>query len=500
MNDLTIPCNADEMLELCRSEGEGFWRETGERRTLALFARAAREVPAYADFLKKHGVEPSRIRTWADFQQVPATNKANYLRQYPLEELAWSGTLLGKPLDFAATSGSTGTPFYFPRSEQLEWQCSTVLEMFLRQSASTNRGPVAVINAFAMGPWMGGMITYKAFDLVNQRGRHPVAILCTGHSKPAIFEALRHWAPHFPEVILCGYPPLIKDVVDEAAGEGIDWRRFHLRLHFATEAFSEEFRRYLAKTARLKNRWLDTLSIYGSADLGAMAFETPWAILMRELITENAALSEALFAGKTATLAQFNPFFVQFEAPGGVVLVSGNNTIPLLRYSLGDGGGVLGFSALTGALEREGVAWKDRIREAALEPYRCELPFVFVHERLDFAVSLCGVKIFPETVRKVLIQEGFQRFCTGKFTLLVSHDAQQNQHFEVHVERKRAGVAEEDPEPGLRQAIVAALLCENAEYRSFHEQMPERALPKLVFWPFEHPLHFGPHAKHKWVK
>ena len=500
MNDLEIPYSSDETFDLYRTKDEGYWREVGERRTLALFARAAREVPAYADFLKKHGIEPSRIRTWADFQQVPVTDKANYLRQYPLEDLSWGGTLLGKPLDFAATSGSTGTPFYFPRSEQLEWQCSTILEMFLRHSSFQSRGPVAVINAFAMGPWMGGMMTYKAFDLINQRGKQPVSVLCTSNNKPAIFEALRHWATHFPELVLCGYPPLIKDVVDEGAREGIDWQRFHLRFHFAAEAFSEDFRHYVAKAACLKNLLLDTMSIYGSADLGAMAFETPWAILMRELITEDASLSDVLFKGKTATLAQFNPFFVQFEAPGGTVLVSGNNTIPLIRYSLGDVGGVLGFSELTRALDRQGVAWKGRIQEAGLESYRYELPFVYVHERSDFAVSLCGAKIFPETIRKILIQESFQRFCTGKFTLLVSHDEKQNPHLEVHVECKRGGTAAEKQELDLQQAIVAALLRENAEYRSAYEQMREKALPKLVFWPFEHPLHFGPHAKHKWIK
>lgn len=500
MNDLAIPYSSGELFDLYRHKDEGFWREAGQRRTLAMFARAAREVPAYADFLKKRGVDASRIRTWADFQQVPVTSKADYLRQYPLEDLAWGGTLLGKPLDFAATSGSTGVPFFFPRSEQLEWQCSTILEMFLRHSSFQSRGPVAVINAFAMGPWMGGMITYKAFDLINQRGQHPVSILCTSNSKTAIFEAFRHWAPHFPEVVLCGYPPLIKDVLDEGAREGINWRRFHLRLHFATEAFSEEFRRYLARAAGLRNPWLDTLNIYGSADIGAMAFETPWAILMRELITGDAALSETLFAGRTATLAQFNPLFVQFEAPGGTVLVSGNNTLPLIRYALGDVGGALDFSELARALDPHGADWKARIQAAGLESYRCELPFVYVHERTDFAVSLCGAKVFPETIRKVILQERFQTFCTGKFTLLVTRDEKQDPHLEVHVERKRGGETTEEQETGLRQAIVAALLAENAEYRSVHEQMRDGALPKLVFWPFEHPLHFGPHAKHKWIK
>ncbi|TSC56778.1 MAG: hypothetical protein G01um101418_179 [Parcubacteria group bacterium Gr01-1014_18] len=495
---LEIHENAKTLLDLYLSKEDPFWESLREKRTLELFHAAARLVPAYSDFLKKHEVNPSKIRTWSDFQKnVPVMDKKNYLRAYPLEAMTWGGTLKGKPLNFAATSGSTGVPFYFPRSPQLEWQCSLTLELFLRSSSFGTQGPIAVINAFSMGVWMGGMITFKAFDMINQRGHCPVSVLCTGNSKPAIFAALREWAPHFSEVILIGYPPFIKDVIDEGPSEGIDWSKIRLRLHFATESFSEEFRDYMAQKASLKNPYLDTMNIYGSADIGAMGFETPQAILFRKLIVSSSEAAQALFSGKTATLAQFNPYFINFEAPDKNVLLSGDNTIPLLRYSLGDKGGVLSYKDMTAHMDTHVPLWREEMSKAGIVQ-RYSLPFVYVYERGDLSVSLYGAKVYPETIRKVFLEGRFSDFYTGKFTLIVRYDQEQNQHLEVHVEQKKD--APRSDSKMLADAIVALLVHENAEYRSHHDQIPDKVLPDVILWPFGDPLHFGPNPKQQWIK
>ena len=50
-------------------------------------------------------------------------------------------------------------------------------------------------------------------------------------------------APQYDQIILCGYPPFMKDVVDEAKDNGVNWKDFNIKMIFAAEAFSEEFPR-----------------------------------------------------------------------------------------------------------------------------------------------------------------------------------------------------------------------------------------------------------------
>ncbi|MBI4215733.1 MAG: phenylacetate--CoA ligase family protein, partial [Parcubacteria group bacterium] len=438
---IEIPYSADELLDLQNSQKSIFWEEQKKTRAIALFKAAAANVPAYKDFLAKHQIDADQINSWDDFQNVPLTDKKTYLKQYELKDLVWGGTLKNKALNFASTSGSTGAPFYFPRNEDLEWQCSVILESFLKNTSLQTEWPVCVIIAFAMGVWMGGMITFKAFNLINQRGKYPVSILAASTSKPAIFNALKQWSPQFAETILIGYPPFIKDIIDEAPMEGIDLKKLRLRFHFATEGFTEEFREYLTKQAGVQNQYLDTMNIYGSADIGAMGFETPLTILIRKLLPLYPEFAKEIFALKTPTLTQYNPLYLTFEAVQGQVLLTGNNTIPLIRYAIGDNGGVFSFQQMTEILQQYKIDWYAFARLLGIHHYISELPFVYVYERTDLSVSLYGAKIYPDTIKKALQNESLTQWITGKFTMLTAYDEQQNQSLEIHLELKKEKTA-----------------------------------------------------------
>ena len=65
----------------------------GFERALGTFRRAALEVPAYADFLRRNGVAAEGVQTPRDFASLPPVTKANYLRHYPLNMLAWRGDM-----------------------------------------------------------------------------------------------------------------------------------------------------------------------------------------------------------------------------------------------------------------------------------------------------------------------------------------------------------------------------------------------------------------------
>ncbi len=463
----------------------------GRERAVSLFHRAAERVPAYADFLKKNGVHHTAICTWEDFQRVPQTDKKNYLRQYAISDLCWDGRLDDKTAIFSMTSGSTGQPFYFPRSPALDWQYSVALEDFFSRSPIPAPHSTLVIITFGMGTWIAGTITYRAVEIASERMQNKISILTPGIQKQQIFQILQDLSPQFSETVLMGYPPFIKDVLDEAEALGIPLKKFGIRLVFAAEVFSEQFRDYVAEKCGMVDPHLHTMNIYGSADIGAMAVETPMSIALRREALGNRAMFERLFGAiqKIPTFAQFNPHFIQCESVGGELLLSGDNVMPLIRYAIGDQGSVLSW-------DEARVCSAD----SSMFDGTAQLPFVSVYERSDFAVSLYGITLHPEIIRNSLYDPWVQEMLTGKFTVATEYDEKTNQYLAAVFEL-RPGVAAVDGAAGerLRAMLVDILRQGSSEFYELTQKIPDRQFIHIRFLPHEDPSYFAAGRKQKWV-
>lgn len=489
-----------QIFKLLSKKDSGYWTKEGEEKSLALFKTASENVPAYRDFLKKSKVNAEKINTWGDFKHIPVTSKKTYLRGYNLERLVWQGTLRDKSLVFTSTSGSTGEPFYFPRHEDLDFQYSLMLEEFL-QNRNSGSGPTLVIIGFGMGVWIGGLITYRAFEMASQRGGYRLSIITPGINKNEIFKALKKLSPQFKTTILVGYPPFIKDIIDESVQAGINLKKINLRLVFAAEPFNESFRQHLVSNAGIDSPYVDTMNIYGSADIGAMAYETPISILIRKLAIARNQLFKDIFGDikKIPTLAQFNPLFINFESIDGELILTGNNTLPLIRYAIGDNGGVISHSEIIKKIKSAGINIKTEIKKAGIKAVS-KLPFVYVYERNDFSTTLYGLAIYPETVREVLLENPFSRYLTGKLTLITKSNNHQDQYLEINIELSKNSQMGQSIKATLLKRIINNLCFKNSEFRELYTHFKERAKPRLVFWPAEDSKHFLPGVKQSWVK
>lgn len=473
-----------------------FWKRKGEQRALAIFKAAAARVPAYKDFLKKNKVNPERVTSYAHFQEVPPTDKKNYIKEYPLKDLAWDGKL-DHPSVFTSTSGSTGEQTYFFRSSLVDWQCSILQEIFIENSL-TPRKPTLVVVCFGMGIWIGGIITYEAITRLGERG-FPTSIITPGINKTEIFKALKKLAPSYHQTIIFGYPPFLKDLIDEAADWGINFSKMNVRFSTAAESYSEDYRDFLGKAVKLKDPVLDIMSIYGSADIGAMGFESPTSISIRRLARKDKKFSAKLFVStqKTPTLAQFVPTFINFEEVEGELYLTGSNSIPLVRYAIGDHGGVYSHKEMTSLL-REFKYNIPRVRNDKFK--NMELPFVYVFERNDFSTTLYGAQIYPEAIREVLIKNPFVKLLSGKFTLLTKYTEKHDQYLEINLELAREQRISKIARAQLLDHIIKNLMLKNSEFRELHRFIGKRALPKLMFWDHEDPNFFKPGIKQQWVK
>jgi phenylacetate-CoA ligase len=490
--------SARQILNFVRTKKSAFWEKERERRMLVLFHDAARRVPAYKDFLKKNRVDHSKIKTIGDFEAVPPVSKKEYLRKYPMEDLCWDGTLK-KQFVFTSTSGSTGEPFYFPRDARLDWESSIIHQLFLENSSRGSAEPTLVLVCFGMGVWIGGVLTYKAIEIAAKRGNYPVSILTPGISKDEIFKALKLLAPRYKQVILAGYPPFIKDVLDEAPEHHIDLRKLNVRVLFAAEAFSETFRDYVAEHTNMKNIFRDTMNVYGTADIGTMAYETPGAILIRRLAMKRKDVFEKLFTAiqKTPTLTQYNPLFTNFEAVDGEIFITGDNAMPLVRYAIGDNGGVYSFSELEHALGQTGFHLRSEVLKAKIPLY--ELPFVYVYERKDLSLKFYGAILYPEHVRAALQRKSLSGLVSGKFTMMVKFDKRNNQYLEIHVESRRGKLKDKKLRSLLEEVILEELLKNNAEFRNNYLSIPHKVKPRIVIRETGNPEYFRPGIKQKWV-
>lgn len=496
--------SAKRMLNFCHSKKSDFWNKTAVKTSLNLFHLASKKVPAYKDFLKKNGINPEKIKNWEDFQKVPPVDKKNYLRQYDIKDLCWEGSFQNN-LVFTSTSGSTGEPFYFPRSSQMDWQSSIFHELFLQYGDAKKNGPVLIIVAFGMGVWIGGLLTYKAFEICGRRGDYPVSILTPGINKKEIFSALKNLAPQYKQTIIVGYPPFVKDILDESELHQIDIKKLNLRFVFAAETFTENFRDYLVKKTGMNSCLKDVFHVYGSADLGTMAVEMPASILIKRLALKNEKLFADVFscASKVPTLAQFNPAFVNFESVNGELFLTGNNILPLIRYSIGDRGGVFTFSEIEEKFLKYGINLTEEAKKADIAECFFKLPFVYIYERTDLSTTLYGINIYPQYVKDALLHESLNDLLTGKFTMSTEFDEEHNQYLEIHLELKKNLKTEEIDiviENKVLDKVVEHLLSKSSEFRELKHHLGERAHPKLKFHEAEHPVYFKPGVKQSWVK
>lgn len=468
------------------------------KRTLGLFHQAAKGIPAYADFLKKNGIKPDSIKSPYDFRKVPVSDKKNYLQRYDMPDLLWGGDL-AKPLIFCSTSGSTGVPYYFPRDDKLSRQYSWLVEDFLKRSRGTDGKPVLVILAFGMGVWIGGVITLRAFEIATQRMNYPVSILPVGYNETEVMKALEQLSPQFGQTIIIGYPPFVKEIIDKAERHKIDLRKHKTRLLFAAESFTETFRDYLCKRTGA-DPVFDTLNIYGTADIGAMAYETPMSIFIRRQAVKNPELFKNIFGqiDKTPTLAQFNPRFIEFEEVDGEVLLSGNSAMPLIRYAIGDHGGVMGLKAMRQAYKKSGLDLDKELKKAGIT-VSTRQAFVYVYERSNFAATLHGIVIYPQYIKEALLAPKLEPFLSDKFSMVTRYDKNQDQYLEINVELKEGVTASAKLKNDAAESIRREMMKRSSEFAEVSKSRGSRNLLKIVFWPHAHPRYFSPGVKQKWL-
>jgi phenylacetate-CoA ligase len=462
-------------------------------RVLDLFRRTVREVPAYREFLATQQFDATSVRTYEDFARLPLLTKQNYINAYPLPARCTGGTVLGSEI-IAMSSGSTGKPLAWPRSVEHELEVATRFEQVFARSFGADRRSTLVVICFAMGSWVGGMYTAQCCRYLAQKG-YPITMVTPGNNPTEILRIIEDLGQYFDQLVLAGYPPFLKDVVERGVTQGLEWKRYKVKMILAGEVFSEEWRNLVCERLGAGDPGSATASLYGTADAGVLANETPLSISLRRFFGEHPEAARTVFGeSRLPTLVQYDPCSRYFETHQDTLVVSADSGVPLVRYHIADKGGIFGYDELLQRVRDLGGDPLTGLDEHGVAP----LPFVYLFGRADFTVSYFGANVYPENISVGLEQPDIRNWVSGKFVLHVVENAERDKELHVIVETS-PGI---EPAANLAEVIGASirsqLLRLNSEFANYVPAAYQA--PRITLRPSGDPEYFPAGVKHRYTK
>ena len=483
-----------------RKKPAAHWESEGRKMAIKLFRYCAENVPAYKRMLLQKNVSASAIQSHAHFANVPIITKASYLKKYKYQDLFPFGTM-PKSSTVSATSGSTGEPFFFPREEVHDAQYARSLEVLFRNQWGADVRRTLCLVGFGLGIWIGGVFTYKNLNALARKG-FPLTVVPVGVHIPMLIKTFQNFAHLYDQVILMSYPPFLKDLLDEGSAKGIDWTKHKIKILTAAEGYSEKFRNYLADASGA-DPVRDMVNIYGTVEQGTIAQETAFGNLIRRIATDNEKLFKALFphAGNMPTLAQYDPRHIFFEEiDGGIVATGYGSSIPLVRYSFADLGGVITYDRMMAILKEHRVPIAREIEKYGIKQNVLKLPFVYIYARSDFAIVLRGANIYPDEIRNALDSRTLRPWITGRFSAKKRETRTGNQILDLHVELKKSENAQPKIVMKILEVLIKELRARNTEFNNNYTSDPKSSTPNILLHQYRDPAYFDRAGKQRWIR
>ncbi|KAJ3120876.1 hypothetical protein HK098_004192 [Nowakowskiella sp. JEL0407] len=481
------------------------------KRLKQLFSSVMLNIPAYKQLqLDINKFSDNDIDAWfsqyeSDF---PFLNKTKFINPNPLS-LRSNSNLYSNALIFHSSSGSSGVPTFWTRSIVDELSVSSRFEQMFRDNFQSHIKSTLCIIAFPLGTWVGGIFTTFVVRFLAQKG-YKLGIATPGNSVDEILKVVGNIGGMFEQVAILGYPPFVKGVVDKGLATGVKWSSMSMKFIFAGEVFTEEWRSLLASRCGITDEFNSILSMYGTADAGVLACESNLSIAIRKYLSKNAALAKKLFNGKDRipSLMQYDPLsrYLEMSDENTISLTTMPPTfipsledsvnsiqLPLLRYNIGDEGGMFDFDKLVSKLKQNGY---DPLSECNSGVIR-KLPFVFVFGRSFWTVSLYGSNVYVENIMAGLEQNSVCDWVTGKFVVSVVEDDSSDARLQVRVELAIGVQPDQEKIQLLTSVVEEHILRLNSEYANYVPK--EKQSPIILLHLFGDPQYFPIGIKHKYT-
>lgn len=440
-------------------------------QALKIFKFSAKNVFAYKKILQKFNINPDKVISESDFKNLPILDKKNFIKKFPVDQLAPGGKL---PAISYASSGSTGKPSFWFRNQFQEKTATRAHEVILKDIFGIKKeDSVLVVICFSMGVWVAGNSEAAAFRTLADQG-YQITIITPGIEKNDILHILQELSPNFKYTIIAGYPPFISDILHACSEQKIKLDR-NIRLLTAGDSFSEHWRDTVLEMLGSKEP-SHIVNVYGCADASMLGFETPLSIFIRKAAKANLNLFYELFGNSKTEPAifQYYPNNVFFEEINNELVITANAGIPLIRYNLHDTGKIFSFEDLETILKKHGLH-KNFLK---LLHSDWKLPFIVKTGRTDVAVTFYALNIYPENLRSGIEDKKIAKTLSGNF-ISYNKDSKNHKNHKLHLELELAP----NKEPGKKiaqksqQIIFEHLLEDNIEYKKLYNTIGKQATP-----------------------
>jgi phenylacetate-CoA ligase len=449
----------------------------------ACYARAFKEfeiafenVPAYKRFLEDSGWRGKGDNVREIFASLPVMDKANYILPYSTEDRCLDGKFFREGVVIDESSGSTGIPYNWVRSERERETVKKVIAVYLRYCFGADK--FVVLNTFSMGAWATGFNMALAAQSLG-------VVKSTGPDVDKIFHTMQFFGNKYP-YILNGYPPFMKYLIDEGEKRGFPWHEYTIHVMVGGEGMSEGLRDYVSRYAKT------VFSGYGASDLEiGLGGENPLTVKIRKMCLSDPTLRKSLFGDdqRLPMLFQYNPLDHLVEIIDGdvVVTISKPWTLsPRIRYNIKDEGGMITFDEMKEKLAGHDIDFLQIARECNYP--RWNLPFLFVYGRKDSTISVMGANIYPEDVENVVYSDIELGKCINSYMISLEEDNEGNPRpcFEFELLDTNPNVWIEER---LASVLPEGLARLSLDFKKAKEEYPQAVKPIIrTFGPEEGPF------------
>ncbi|MCH7504130.1 phenylacetate--CoA ligase family protein [PVC group bacterium] len=464
-------------------------------------------IPAYCEYLHKHKIstDPVNLKNLA-IEDLPLTNKSEYIQKYPLKDICANGTIEDKYC-LESSSGYSGEEQYWARNTYEDESFTRYLEVSSKQYLQIDKKSTLLIVCWALGTWVTGEKFAHAARVVACNSNYKLTVITPGNNFPTVINILNKFQGMFDQIVIAGYPFFIKSLLLKGPEIGIDWSQARYHIIIGGEGFPEDLRDFFAKQLHSPvNTFGQSMiaSAYGSADTGiGVGHETPFSILIRRLAKKDARLSESLFGTSVHNLPvvfQFNPLNYLIEnVDGEIIITAPFNGVPLIRYNLHDSGGVIPYDQINTILEEHGYNPKKELAELGHSPQDLwKLPILYVFGRSDGTIIYNGANIFLENIKEALALPEIVHSNTGRFTLSRILLENFEPKIKIVIELSQGVEVTEQLKTMYEVAVISTLARVNKEYRDQLEKLHDKATPLIEFiHPSIHPEQDT--IKHKYI-
>lgn len=453
----------------------------GRRRAERVAWRAVLRVPAYRSYIAAAGETPERLAPWGILRHLPETDKRTYIDRFPLSERCIDGRIPFRGTTIDESSGSTGMPYNWIRSNAERHVAHRNISFFARYCYGPE--PLVTINAFSMGAWATGFNMSLA---LNRNG----IVKSTGPDVQKILSTLRFLGPGY-RYLICGYPPFIKHLLDCGVEEGFPWGQFRMHSLVGGEGMAEELRDYLLR------HFISVFSGYGATDVEiGMAGESPASVALRRIARARPEVREALFGAdhRLPMVFQYNPLIHYLETnPNGEVICTISRLdvlAPRIRYNVHDAAGIADYGSVAGTLQRFGLDLATLGNEPDAAGPRgplpwtrpVHLPFLWVFGRRDQTISVMGANIYPEDVEALIYGDTNLAPHVHSFLLMVTADDRGTPRPGIAIELESGSDAETGWSERLAASLRDGLAAVDLDFRSACDEFPAAMLPVVTFY------------------